>query len=189
MAHEMFRFAYHVKSHRPDARFVYLTHQEGDAVRKVAREAGLREEDVVVLRVEPSDVPRWLSFFRLGVFFLRPSYAAKGSSFTKLGEFLAAGVPVVTNTGVGDVDRLLGSERCGILVSGLTDRDLAVFARKALPLLEGDAVPEGVRRNCIDAAKAHFALADGVRRYRAIYESIAATRREVEEASVAAEAG
>jgi len=184
---EMFRFAFHVKAHRPDLRFVYLTVQSPDGVRRVARDAGFDDQDVLILRAEPSDVPRWLSLFRLGVFFLRPSYAAKASSFAKLGEFLAAGVPVVTNTGVGDVDRILASDRCGLVLPGLTDRDLSAFAKKALPLLEGDGVPEQVRRQCRAAAAEHFALTDGVRRYRAIYDSLASSPRPAEKAEIAAE--
>jgi glycosyltransferase involved in cell wall biosynthesis len=186
---EMFRFAFHVKAHRPDLRFVYLTAQRPDDVRRVARDAGLDDRDVLVLRAEPSDVPRWLSLFRLGVFFLRPSYAAKASSFAKLGEFLAAGVPVVTNTGVGDVDRILASDRCGLVLPGLTDRDLSAFAHKALSLLEGDGVPEQTRRQCRAAAGEHFALKDGARRYRAIYDSLATSARPAEEAEIAAEVG
>ena len=69
-------------------RFVYLTRQDATPVRAAATEAGLRDDDLLVLAVEPADVPRWLSLFRFGVFFLRPSYAAKGSSYTKLAEFL-----------------------------------------------------------------------------------------------------
>jgi glycosyltransferase involved in cell wall biosynthesis len=172
MTAEMFRFAFHLKTHRPELRFVYLTAHPGAAVRAAAREAGLREEDVLVHRAAPEEVPRWLSLFRLGVFFLRPSYAAKASSFTKLGEFLASGVPVVTNTGVGDVDRILGNERCGLLLPGLTDRDLAAFARSALPLLEGPTIPDRIRQNCREAAVAHFALDEGVRRYRAVYDAL-----------------
>jgi glycosyltransferase involved in cell wall biosynthesis len=189
LALEMFRFAFHVKAHRPDLRFVYLTTQSPDAVRRVARDAGLDDRDVLVLSAEPSDVPRWLSLFRLGVFFLRPSYAAKASSFAKLGEFLAAGVPVATNTGVGDVDRILSPDRCGLVLPGLTDRDLSAFAHKALPLLEGDGVPEQIRRQCRAAAAEHFALGDGARRYRAIYDSLASSPRPEEEAEIAAEVG
>jgi glycosyltransferase involved in cell wall biosynthesis len=189
MTAEMFRFAFHVKSHRPDMRFVYLTQQDEGGVQKAGRDAGLMDEDLLVLRVASSEVPRWLSLFRLGVFFLRPSYAAKGSSFTKLGEFLAAGVPVVTNTGVGDVDRILASNRCGLLLPGLTDRDLSVFARKALPLLEGSHVPAEVGRHCRVTAQEHFALEEGVRRYRSIYDSLAATTSESDEVRVAAELG
>jgi glycosyltransferase involved in cell wall biosynthesis len=186
---EMFRFTFHVKTHRPDVRFVYLTGRSPDAVRRVARDAGLEERDVLVLPAEPEEVPRWLSLFRLGVFFLRPSYAAKASGFAKLGEFLGAGVPVVTNTGVGDVDRILSSDRCGIVLPGLTDRDLSAFAHKALPLLEGGEVPKAIRQHCRTVAAEHFALTEGTRRYRAIYDSLAASARLEEEAEIAAEAG
>jgi glycosyltransferase involved in cell wall biosynthesis len=189
LVHEMFRFAVHLKTHRPDLRFVYLTEQDPAAVRSAAKGAGFGEEDVCVLRAEPEDVPRWLSLFRLGVFFLRPSYAAKASSFTKLGEFLAAGVPVVTNTGVGDVDKVLGSDRCGLLLPGLTDRELSAFARKALPLLEGDRVPDEIRSQCRTTAVAHFALAEGVARYRSLYDSVASVPRPTAEAQVAAGVG
>jgi len=161
-----------VKSHLPRLRFVYLTLQDPEDVRRAAVASGLAAEDVLVVGATPSEIPRWLTLFRLGVFFLRPSYAGKASSFTKLGEFLGAGVPVVTNTGVGDVDRILGSERAGLLLQGLTDRDLAVAAKKALPLLEGDRVPESTARACREVATEHFALAEGVRRYRAIYRSL-----------------
>lgn len=172
MLPEMFRFAFHVKSHRPDVQFVYLTRQDGTPVRAAARDAGLRDEDVLVLAVEPQDVPRWLSMFRLGVFFLRPSYAAKGSSYTKLAEFLACGVPVVTNTGVGDVDKILGAQNCGVLVPGLTETDLSAAARQALTLLEGEAVPEDVRERCRATAEKYFALEEGARRFLSIYRSL-----------------
>ncbi len=187
MLSEMFRFAFHLKTHRPEIRFLYLTRQDSTEVLAAARGAGLRDEDVLVLPVDPLEVPRWLSLFRLGVFFLRPSYAAKASSFTKLGEFLAAGVPVVTNTGIGDVDRILGAERCGLLLHGLTDRDLATAARNALPLLEGEGVPEELSRNCRATATAQFSLDEGVRRYLAIYDSLGSDLRA--KAPIAAEVG
>jgi glycosyltransferase involved in cell wall biosynthesis len=186
---EMFRFAFHVKTHRPDLRFVYLTAQRPDDVRRVARDAGFDDRSVLVLRAEPSDVPRWLSLFRLAVFFLRPSYAAKASGFAKLGEFLAAGVPVVTNTGVGDIDRILASNRCGLVLPGLTDRDLSAFARQALPFLGGDGVPEQIRRQCRATAAVHFALTDTVQRYRAIYDSLASSPGLEKQAEIAAEVG
>jgi glycosyltransferase involved in cell wall biosynthesis len=189
LALEMFRFAFHVKAHRPDLRFVYLTGAAPEGVRRIARDAGLEDRDGLIVHAEAEDVPRWLSLFRLGVFFLRPSYAAKASGLAKLGEFLAAGVPVIANTGVGDVDRILTSERGGLVLSGLTDRDLSSFARKALPLLEGDAVPEEVRGQCRAIAAEHFALSDASLRYRAIYDSLASLPHSEDEATIAAEVG
>jgi glycosyltransferase involved in cell wall biosynthesis len=187
MTPEMFRFAFHLREHRPEVRFVYLTEGPPGAIARAARDAGLRDEDLLVVSAEPAEVPRWLSLFRLGIFFLRPSYAAKASSFTKLGEFLACGVPVVTNTGVGDVEAILGSERCGFLLPGLTDRELGAFAKKTLPLLEGDEVPMDTRLQCRRTAVEHFSLAEGVRRYRTIYDSLVSSRSRVDEGRVPAE--
>lgn len=189
MLAQMFRFVFHVKSHRPNLRFVYLTRQDAGPVRTAAREAGLRDEDVLVQAAEPRDVPRWLSIFRLGVFFLRPSYAAKGSSYTKLAEFLACGVPVVTNTGVGDVDKILGARSCGVLVPGLTEADLKAAARQVLPFLEGEEVPAEVRTQCRVTAEKHFALEEGARRFLAIYRSLAFPQDESHRESVAVEVG
>ncbi len=174
LAAQMFRFAFHVKAHCPEMRFVYLTPANPSLVRAAARSAGLEEEDLLVLEVPPSEVPRWLTLFRLGVFFLQPTHAAKGSSFTKLGEFLGCGVPIATNTGVGDLDQLLGSGRTGLLLPGLTDRDLAAHARKALAFLEGDQVPEELRDSCRATALRNFSLEEGARRYHAVYASFAA---------------
>ena len=180
MLHEMFRFFFHIKSHLPHARFVYLTQNDPSLVRPVARDAGLSEDNLLITSVEPPDMPQWLSLFRLGVFFLKPSYAAKASSYTKLAEFLAAGVPVVTNKGVGDVEKILGSNRCGVLVPGLTENDLAAAARRALGLIEGERVPEAVRESCRATAEKHFALDKGVERYFSIYQSLASAELESE---------
>lgn len=189
MLPEMFRFAFHVKAHRPEVQFVYLTRQDEAPVQAAAREAGLRDEDLLVVAVDPRDVPRWLSLFRLAVFFLRPSYAAKGSSYTKLAEFLASGVPVVTNTGVGDVDSILGNNPCGVIVSGLTESDLAAAARHALGLLDGDAVPDDVVAACRSTAIEHFSLDDGGDRFLSIYRSLASPSTEDPRAPVVMEVG
>lgn len=183
---DMFRFAFHVREHRPELVFVYLTWHDPIAVQRAARSAGLAEDALVVVKAQPEDVPRWLSLFRLGVFFLRPSYAAKASSFTKLGEFLSSGVPVATNTGVGDVDDLLGDQKCGVLVPGLTDRDLDAAARQALPLLEGPQVPDEMRARCRALAMKELSLPEGLRRYQMVYGTSApetATRAEANEES------
>jgi glycosyltransferase involved in cell wall biosynthesis len=183
---EMFRFVFHLKSHRPEVRFVHLARRDSPEILEAARGAGLRDEDVLVVKADPADVPRWLSLFRLGLFFLRPSYAAKASGSTRLGQFLASGIPVIANTGVGDLERVLGSQRCGLLLPGLTERDLSAFARQALPLLEGDQVPDETRRNCRSAAVVGFGLDEAVRRYCAIYDTLGAPHAE---APIEAEVG
>ena len=119
------------------------------------------------------------------MFFLKPSYAAKASSYTKLAEFLAAGVPVVTNKGVGDIETILGSNLCGVLVPGLTESDLAAAARQALGFIEGERVPKAVRESCRATAEKFFALDDGVERYFSIYQSLASAEPAAREHPIA----
>lgn len=189
MLPEMFRFAFHVKSHRPETCFVYVTHGDEAPIRRAARDAGLKNEDLVVVAAEPPDMPRWLSLFRMGVFFLQPSYAAKASSFTQLGELLASGVPVATNMGVGDVEDIVAQDRCGVLLPGLTDRDLAAASRQALSFLEGDETPQELRDACRAIATTHFALEEGVRRYLDIYDRMMEHARQQQSPAVVMEVG
>lgn len=54
----------------------------------------------------------------LGIYFLKKSFAKIGSCPTKLGEMLSCGIPVITNGGVGDIERYLNSEKkCGYIIN------------------------------------------------------------------------
>ena len=46
-----------------------------------------------------------------GIFFIKPTFSKKASMPTRLGEYLASGVPCLCNTGIGDIDRLFEKER------------------------------------------------------------------------------
>ncbi len=171
---EMFRFAFHLKALRPTLRFIYLTHENAAGLETIAQDAGLLAEDLLVTASTPEDIPRWLPLFKLGVFFLRPSHAAKASCYPKLAEFLAAGVPVVTNPGVGDVDAIVSSG-CGILVRSLKDDDLALAAKQSLRFWQEDSVSVEVRDSCRQTAATHLGLELATKRYRDIYDALTTT--------------
>jgi hypothetical protein len=85
--------------------------------------------------VPRKDVPVVISLANVAVFFIKPSYSKKASSATKMAEILAMEIPVVTNSGWGDVDVFSDSL---ILVpengeiSDLTDLDFSGFNFKAI---------------------------------------------------------
>ena len=93
-----------------------------------------------------------------------PVFSKKASSPTKLGEFLAMELPIVTNRGVGDVDRIMGETGAGVLVDGFNDRAYA----DALAGLESLA-PDMQRWRA--AARSWFDIDAGVGRYDSIYRS------------------
>ena len=101
---------------------------------------------------------------------MRPCPSKISSSPTKIGEYLAAGLPVVSTSGIGDVDELLEGPNVGVLVRRLEQADYEAAARDALELA---ADPEA-RERCRQVARETLSLEDvGVARYDDLYRQVA----------------
>ena len=106
-----------MRRRQPRSRFLLVTHDNPDPVRKEAAARGIDPTEVIVVSASRMRVPYYLSAADLGLFFIRPTYSKRSSSPTKLGEYLAMGLPVVTNAGIGDVDRQVVDMGAGLIVS------------------------------------------------------------------------
>jgi glycosyltransferase involved in cell wall biosynthesis len=109
-----------VKLARPQSRFLFVTPDDSDQVYAAAARRGIAREDVVIRSATRQQVRFYLSAADLGVFFIRPSPSKVSSSPTKLGEYLAMGIPVLTNAGVGDVAEIIERTRGGVVVDDFT---------------------------------------------------------------------
>jgi len=173
LVEEMARFFLALKRLRSDAMFRVLTYGSRDSVAAVLQRVGVAVEDFEIVAVAPEDIPRNLSQAHLGISFRKPTFSQIAASPTKIAEYLAAGIPVVSNAGTGDVDELLETERVGLTVHSFDDETLAHAARQTLALAD-DPATEALCRNV--AAK-HFDLHEiGGRRYCEVYERIAVNR-------------
>ncbi len=175
---EMARFFLAVRALAPTAFFRVLTTSNADETAARLRRAGLSDEDFFVGAARAEEVPRLLRRARLGVSFRKATFSQIAASPTKVPEYLAAGLPVVANSGIGDTDELIERERVGVLVREFGEAEYARAAREALRLSE----EPGVAARCVEAARRNFDLASvGGRRYRDVY-------RRLEGMSVAARA-
>lgn len=166
---EMFRFMARLRQEVPEVRFVYLTCQDTSPLFRIAAEEGFPAERLVVTSATTDEIPSWLTLFQYGLFFPKPSYSAQAMCPTKFGELLAAGVPVVTNTGVGDVEEIMRQEDVGILLRGFSKEDLTSAARQVAATVP---VSSELRHSCVEAAARHFALGHGVSHYLSVYEGL-----------------
>lgn len=170
---EMARFFVELQQRQPDALFRILTHGSPKMVSEVLQRVGVSANDFEVVAVDPGDIPRQLQRARLGISFRQPAFSQIAASPTKIAEYLAAGIPVVSNAGTGDVDELLKSERVGLTVHSFDDATLAAAAAAALAL----ASETGIEDRCRQVAASHFDLAEiGGRRYREVYRLIESSR-------------
>ncbi len=59
----------------------------------------------------------------LGIYFLKNSFAKIASCPTKLGEMLSCGIPIITNGGIGDIERYLNNEKkCGYVINKINKK-------------------------------------------------------------------
>ena len=169
MLEEMGRFFAELRALRPGAFFRVLTMSPPEEVRRVLRGAGLKREDFWVGRAAAAEVPAILRGARLGVSFRKATFSQIAASPTKIPEYLAAGLPVVSNAGIGDTDEVLEREAVGVLVQRFHRESYARAAEEALALADDRATPA----RCLAAARKHFDLAAvGGARYLNVYRRL-----------------
>lgn len=166
---EMAGFFEAYRARRPMARWRILTQADPDSVRARLGHRGIDPASLDVAFVSPLEVPVVLSGCLAGLSFRRPTFSQIAASPTKVGEYLAAGLPVVTNRGIGDLDRLLERERVGIVVHESGDRAWGEAVDRLLEL----CTDPGLAARCRRLARESFGLATvGGPRYIALYRQL-----------------
>jgi glycosyltransferase involved in cell wall biosynthesis len=170
---EMAQFFLAVRARQPDAFLRILTSASPAEVAARLGQVGLSADDFWVGKVAPADVPVHLRRARLGLSFRKPTFAQIASSPTKIAEYLAAGVPVVCNAEIGDVDTLLARERVGVMLRSFDETSYATAAEEAIRLANE---PE-IGSRCVAAAHRNFDLATvGGARYYNVYRRLSEQR-------------
>jgi glycosyltransferase involved in cell wall biosynthesis len=152
-----------LKAKNPKAFALILTQSPAEMIAQPLRDRGYGPDDFLVTKVRPDEISRYLSAADAAVSLIKPSYSKQASSPTKNAEYLASGLPMVANAGVGDVDSLVNDHRVGAIVSDLSDEGYS----DALDQLAGLG---DISDHCREVAREEFDLEQvGGPRYRRIY--------------------
>jgi hypothetical protein len=166
MTREMLAFFRRLLLKKTNARFLFITGEPSSLIMKEAAAAGIPDENIRVVKAQRKQVPAYLSLSDFSIFFIKPVFSKKASSPTKQGEIMSMGIPFITNTGIGDTDRIVKETGAGILVKEFSDEpyDNAISQMDAMLKLD-----PGHIRQC---ATNHFNLEHGVNEYHRIYQSL-----------------
>lgn len=127
---------------------------------------------VVARSVTPDAVPRHLAAGDAGICFLGRHASKDASSPTKYGEYLAAGLPVVTNSWIGDA-QALAVEPEWLVVESFVPEAYRETASRLARLLQR---PEATQLAARELARREFSLETAVDRYHDLYLSILSRR-------------
>jgi len=130
---------------------------------------GIPETDYTVCAAAPKEVSSYLSASDAGLAFIKPCFSKLASSPTKYAEYLACGLPIIINAGIGDSDALV-DDNIGALVHDFTEVQFASAAAKIDELVRE---PENTRRRTRQLAEQRFDVREvGAQRYSRLYEKV-----------------
>lgn len=169
LAEEMADFLAAVREINPRTFAIFLTQTAPDLIVPLLTKRGFAPSDYFVGKVAPDEVQSYLNASDIALSFVKATFATLSRSPTKIPEYLACGLPIVSNQKVGDVDELITTERVGAL---LDDFSTASYI-KALRQVESLKAEDDFVERCQAAAKKGFDLETvGGEKYRSLYRRL-----------------
>ena len=150
-----------------------LTQSPLEIMAEKLKSRGFTDADFLVRKVPHSEIPAYLSAADAAISFIKPCYSKLSSSPTKIAEYLASGVPIITNAGVGDVAEQIEADKTGAVVEDFSRESY----NNALLEIENLSVNSDIKEICRRSAKKRFDLEDiGGNKYRRFYERVIAKK-------------
>ena len=114
---EMLDFFKVAKDKNFKSRFIILGNNDIDFIKKLIDEKGLNISDFIIGSVFHEEIPGYLADADIGIVFDKPSFSRKANSPTKFAEYLAMGLPVAINYGIGDIEQIVQSNNIGVVTN------------------------------------------------------------------------
>lgn len=167
MTKEMLQCCQSILDANPTARFLFISNNRHEDIRAAANVYGIPSDKIIIQNGKHHEVPVLLSFSQYSIFFIKPCYSKMSSAPTKHAEIMALGIPVITNSGVGDVKEIVEKYRAGYVLDDFSKQTFEKLAGQ-LASHSGQASHHAIRRGAMET----FSLDAAVQAYRKVYEQI-----------------
>jgi len=127
------------------------------------RQKGINEDDIYIKFSTRKELPTLLSVSSVSIFFIKNTFSKKASSPTKHAELMGLGIPVIANSGVGDIDQIILNTNTGKIIN-LDNHNAFEDSCKNINELT-DIGKDQIRKQ----GKEIFSLEIGVEKYSEIY--------------------
>ncbi len=146
-----------------------LTQSAPEIMAERLKSRGFTDTDFIVKKVPHPEIPRYLSAADIAVSFIKACYSKLSSSPTKIAEYLASGLPIITNRGVGDVAEQIEADKTGAVVDDFSHKSYL----KSLLEIETLRKNTYLADNCRQSAFSRFDLErTGGAKYRLLYKKL-----------------
>ncbi len=153
---------------QPKSKLLILNRDQKQYILERIKKKGIPDNLVTVKSVDYADVHNEMAAISVGVFFYKPSYSEHARSPTKMAEFLACGIPCITNHGIGDTEEIIKNNGVGYVINEFLDEEFDAAASEILDMVKSKSLSV----NCVKTAEKYFSLSKGIQSYDDVYNSL-----------------
>ncbi len=161
LVREMLVFFQKVKEKIPNAKFHVLTKDDSGIIFTHCKNLGIDSENIHIEESDREDIPFKTRNWNFSLCFIMPTFSKKFSSPTKQGELMGMGIPIICNSGVGDVDFIVEKYKSGFVLNDISKVNLDYILNISFK-----------KQKLNEGANQYFSLDKGVMSYQTIYEKI-----------------
>jgi glycosyltransferase involved in cell wall biosynthesis len=172
MLDEMLDFFKALLIKKPHSKFLFITQDNSAEIIKRAQEKNISSEKIIITAAQRNQIPALIKLSDLSIYFIKQAYSKKASSPTKTAEIMALKVPIITNSGIGDSDKIISESKGGILIESFNEKNYQLALEKLDKFLE--QYPQNFDANYIQ----YFSLERGIELYDKIYKTIGQKKHE-----------
>jgi glycosyltransferase involved in cell wall biosynthesis len=163
---EMLIFVKKLMGSDNDVKFLMISQEQHEYIWSKINEHRIDKEKVCVISADRTQVPYYIQLSNYSLFFIKRCYSKIASSPTKLGEILSMGVPVICNSGIGDVDAIINENNCGYLLNNYEENEMKTVISEIKLKKAFD------KHSIRQIANKYFSLENGVQKYFEVYKKI-----------------
>ncbi|WP_350939793.1 glycosyltransferase [Vibrio metschnikovii] len=152
----------------PSSKLTVISRDSDSNFKSLAYERGVDLSLITFKGCEQAEVPLEMHKMTFGVVFNKSGLGRLGSFPTRMAEFLACGIPVIGNTGVGDVANIIKRYNVGVVVDNFKKETLAKAINELDILLQDPSLSDRCRKAAIE----YFSAESGANSYGTVYKSI-----------------
>ena len=153
--------------------FKIVTRDSEQKLRQMASQYGISDSKLEIISSNSNDIADNIADLKAGLLYFTAGVSKLGSAPTRMGEFLACGIPVIGNRGVGDMADLIERYKVGIVIEDGSQ----ISIDNALVSLDELYEDDQLSKRCRYAAEDYFSADKGAEKYRSIYKAITSLQK------------
>ena len=166
MLDEMLDFFKCLQIKKPNAKFFFINKDDPQLLLEKVKS---KEIDISSIKIQPSSremMPSHIGVSNFSIFFILPVFSKKASSPTKMGEIMNLGIPIICNSGVGDVDEIMGKSMPELLVKEFSNNEY----ERVIDLITNNYKPN--YKSIVETSNSYYSLEKGVEKYKEVYKEV-----------------